>query len=122
MLAVAILAGIGTNTDVEGGGKGDSGKALLLLEERFGTEESAPGELVIFDHATLTVDDPEYRDTVEGLMSELRNLRAERVETRSGTQVLTSTRIVAGTFTHYDTGTDKHAHRCRHVHPLRHRY
>jgi len=107
VLAVAILGGLGTNTDVEGGGKGDSGQALLLLEERFGSEEGAPTELVIFEHATLGVDDSEYRETVEGLMAELRSLRAERVQTRSGTDVLSSTRVVAGTFTHYDSGAPR---------------
>ena len=107
--SIVVLAGVGANTDVEGGGKGDSGKAAQLLEERFGTVEGAPTELVIFEHATLSVDDRTYQETVTGLMNELRSLRAERT-TRSGdTEVTTSTRVVASTVTHYDTGESRDA-------------
>src|SRR5918994_6316075 len=81
--SIVVLARVGANTDVEGGGTGDSGKAVQLLEERFGTVQGAPTELVIFEHPTLSVDDPAYRQTVTGLMDELRSLRAERT-TRTG--------------------------------------
>jgi uncharacterized membrane protein YdfJ with MMPL/SSD domain len=105
--SILVLASVGTNTDVEGGGKGDSGKALKLLEERFGTVERAPTELVIFKHPTLTLDDRAYRNTVVGLMSALRRLRAERTRTVEGTDVTTSTRVVASTLTYYDTGAPR---------------
>ncbi|HSI97357.1 MAG TPA: MMPL family transporter, partial [Gaiellaceae bacterium] len=107
--SIVVLAGVGANTDVEGGGTGDSGKAVALLEERFGTVEGAPTELVIFEHPTLTVDDPAYRETVSGLMSELRSLRAERATRRGDTGVTTSTRVVASTVTHYETGAPRDA-------------
>jgi putative drug exporter of the RND superfamily len=100
--SIAVLAGVGANTDVEGGGKGDFGKALALQEERFGTVARAPTELVIFEHPTLTVDDRPYQDAVVGLMSALRRLRAERMTTAGGTDVTTSTRVVASTLAHYD--------------------
>lgn len=109
LASIVVLAGVGANTDVEGGGKGDSGKAARVLEERFGTVEGAPTELVIFEHSTLTVDDPAYRQTVAGLMDELRSLRAERTTRRGGTEVTTSTRVVASTVTHYDTGAPREA-------------
>lgn len=102
--AVVVLVGVGANTDIEGGGKGDSGRAAALLEDRFGTKQGPPTELVIFEHPSLTVDDPRYRKTVLGLMSRLRSLRAERTVNRDGTEVRASTRVVAATFTHYDTG------------------
>ncbi len=105
--SILVLASVGTNTDVEGGGKGDSGKALKLLEERFGTVERAPTELVIFKHPTLTLDHRAYRNTVVGLMSALRRLRAERTRTVEGTDVTTSTRVVASTLTYYDTGAPR---------------
>ncbi len=107
--SIFVLASVGTNTDVEGGGKGDSGKALKLLEERFGTVERAPTELVIFEHRTLTLDDRAYQNTVVGLMSALRRLRAERTRTVEGTDVTTSTRVVASTLTYYDSGAPRDA-------------
>lgn len=107
--SIGVLAGVGANTDVEGGGKGDFGKALALQEERFGTAARAPTELVIFEHPTLTVDDRSYQDTVVGLMTALRGLRAEREATVGGTDVTTSTRVVASTLTHYDIGAPRNA-------------
>jgi hypothetical protein len=112
--SIAVLVGVGANTDVEGGGKGDFGKALALQEERFGTVARAPTELVIFEHPTLTVVDRSYQDTVVGLMSGLRRLRAERTTTAGQTNVTTSTRVVASTLTHYDIGapaTPRHSSR-----------
>lgn len=109
LAAVQILIAVGANTDVEGGGKGDSQKAQALLEERFGTDESPPTELVIFQHSSLTVDDPSYQETVLGLMAELRALRAEQIEVRGTSEVLVSTRVVASTLTHYEIGAPREA-------------
>ena len=108
VLVVGIgLLGVGADTEIEGGGKGESGRAFVLLEDRFQTAEGAPSEVIVFSHPTLTVDDPEYRATVEGLMDRLRELRVEQAETRGGTSVTSSTRIVSSTLTHYDIGAPR---------------
>ena len=53
--------------------EGESGKALRLLDERFG-EGGAPAEQLVFSHPSLDVSDPAYRSTVEELVQELRAL------------------------------------------------
>ena len=71
VLAIGACVGVGANTDLESTGTGESSDANLLLEERFGTFESAPKEIVVFDHPSLTVDDEEYRaDENNGLRLE----------------------------------------------------
>ena len=104
---LALVLGIvaissGTDTDLEGGGVGESGDANELLADRFNTTEGPPTEIVVFDHPTLTVDDPVYKETVEGLMLRLREIRGARSVTRGGTVLYASTRVVANTTTHYD--------------------
>ena len=107
-LAIVVLAGVGTDTEARaGGGAGESGKASELREERFGVVEAAPTELVIFSHPTLTVDDPEYRDTVLSLMEEVRALRATTRQVKGDTIVSSQTRVVASTITHYDIGISR---------------
>lgn len=106
---VAVLAVVaGTvapaDTDIEQKPPGESGDASDLHEERFGGGEDELQEIVVFQHPTLTVDDPEYEDTVTALMRRLRALRAVDNDTVSSLPVTESTRIVAGTITHYDTG------------------
>lgn len=83
---------------------GESGEALDLVNERFGEGGEGTTEIVVFSHPTLTVDDPAYRETVEGLMAELRRLRAEEESTAASTAVLSSVRVVSTTTSHYDIG------------------
>ncbi len=109
VLAFFVASAVGTNTEISSGGRGESGEANDLFEERFGVvqQESSPTELVIFSHPTLTVDDPEYRDTVLGLMEEVRALRATNSELKGETRVFSGTRVVASTVTHYDIGSSR---------------
>ena len=51
--------------------EGESGKALRLLDERFG-EGGAPTEQLVFSHPSLDVSDPDCCSAVEGLVQELR--------------------------------------------------
>ena len=105
-----VVAGLGScslvtaNTDIEMKAPGEAGKGFELFQERFGVQEGSPEELVVFSHPSLTVDDPEYRDTVEGLMGKLRSLRAEETRVAATTNVVSRTRIVSDTTTHYDIG------------------
>ena len=50
--------------------EGESGKALRLLDERFG-EGGAPSEQLVFRHPSLDIDDQAYRSVVEELVQEL---------------------------------------------------
>ena len=54
-----------------------------------------------------TVDDPVYRETVEGVLAQLKALRVEAEETIGGTTVVSSTRIVSKTTSHYDIGAPR---------------
>jgi RND superfamily putative drug exporter len=66
-------------------------------------------EVVVFSHPTLTVDDPAYRDTVRGLMEDLRALRVEDTHKASETTMTFSTRVVSRALTHYDSGAPRQA-------------
>ncbi len=80
LIVIAALAAITTiesDNSVEETAPGETGEATRLFEERFGEDEDIPTEFVVFSHPSLTVVDPAYRETVEGLMSELRDLRAK---------------------------------------------
>ena len=57
--------------DSDSGMEGESGKAVQLLNERFG-EGGAPAEQLVFSHPSLDVGDLVYRSTVEELVHELR--------------------------------------------------
>ena len=103
VLAVAASIAAPANTDIEQNPPGESGTAAALYEQRFGVTEE-PQEIVVFEHPTLTVDDPAYQQTVSGLMARLRSLRAVSQGSVSSLPVTESTRIVSGTITHYDTG------------------
>jgi RND superfamily putative drug exporter len=103
VLAVAASIAAPANTDIEQSPPGESGDAADLYEERFGVTEE-PQEIVVFEHPTLTVDDPAYQDTVSNLMARLRSLRAVTQQSVSSLPVTESKRIVTGTTTHYDTG------------------
>jgi uncharacterized membrane protein YdfJ with MMPL/SSD domain len=108
-----VVVGLGActvvpaNTDIEIEAPGEAGKAFDLFQERFGVKEAEAQEFVVFSHPSLTVDDPEYEQTVKGLMAHLRALRVQETEVVGGTRVVSSTRIVAGTTSHYDIGTPR---------------
>jgi RND superfamily putative drug exporter len=111
LIVVAALAGCSAmpaNTDIEEEAPGESGEAAKLFEERFGVEEGEVREVVVFSHPSLTVDDAAYRETVQGLMEDLRSLRVVG-RSGSGTTVVSSTRIISGTLTHYDIGAQREA-------------
>lgn len=108
-LSLVIAAGAAcfvapANTDVEQAPPGESGKADDLIAERFGAQENPEQEVVVFSSSAHSVDDSEYRNVVEGVMSDLRSLRASSSETVDGTKVRRNTRVVGSTLTHYDTG------------------
>lgn len=104
LLAFVACQAAPVDTEVKQEGPGEAGEGFALFEERFGEGESNAQEIVVFSHPSLTVDDPEYEDTVTGLMEDLRALRATSSEATAATPLVASTRIVSGTTTHYDTG------------------
>jgi uncharacterized membrane protein YdfJ with MMPL/SSD domain len=106
-LGLGACTAVPANTDIEVKAPGEAGKAFDLFKERFGVKEAQAQEFVVFSHPSLTVDDPEYEETVKGLMADLRALRAQRTEVVGGTRVISSTRIVAGTTSYYDIGTPR---------------
>ena len=95
---------LASDDELESEGTGESQEAFQLREERFGEAGDTVSETIVFEHPTLTVDDPEYRATVEGLLGELRELRALNTESVTGTEVASSTRVFAASESHYDTG------------------
>ena len=110
VLALFVSSVLGTDTRAESeiGAPGESGEAIDLLEDRFPEQERGGGvEIVVFEHPSLTVDNPQYQETVEALLADLRDLRVETGETIGGTTVLSSTRIVSGTTSHYDIGAPR---------------
>jgi uncharacterized membrane protein YdfJ with MMPL/SSD domain len=112
LIVVLGLAGcsvISANTDLQPTAPGEAGKATSLFEQRFGVTQGEVREIVVFSHPSLTVDDALYRQTVEGLMEDLKALRVAGSKTASGTTVVSSTRIVSGALTHYDTGVPREA-------------
>ncbi|KKL17083.1 hypothetical protein LCGC14_2489120, partial [marine sediment metagenome] len=105
--ALAACSGIGANTDIDQAAPGESGEAADVFEERFGEEEDIAQEIIVFSHPSLTVDDPAYEDTVQELLRELEGLVAEDTLVIGGTTVVTDTRIVADTTSHYDIGAPR---------------
>ena len=107
--ALGACSAIEADTSVEGEAPGESGEAQALIEQRFPAEQEMPQEFVVFSHPSLSVDDPGYRETVEGLLGALSTLRAWKTEVVGGTTVVHSSRIVAGTISHYDIGLPREA-------------
>ena len=109
-LVVAIVLigacfSIGADEDLEESLSGEAGEALEVLQDRFDVGEgSAPTETIVFSHPTLTVDDPEYKAVVQGLLSDLRDLRSTDGGPVGGTEVVSSYRVFSKTFSHYDIG------------------
>jgi RND superfamily putative drug exporter len=104
VVALGACSTIEADTSVEEEAPGESGKAVALIEERFPAEEDTTQEIVVFSHPSLQVRDSEYQETVQGLMDDLGALRTRESEVLGGTTVVSSTRIVAETASHYDTG------------------
>ena len=107
VVALGACSMIETDTDIEQEAPGEAGEALALFQRRFEQEEGAPQEFVVFSHPSLTVDDAAYRETVEGLMDDLRELRATETEVVGSTTVTSSTRVVADTTSHYGIGVPR---------------
>ncbi len=107
IVALGACTVIGVDTDISQEVPGEAGEAVKLFEERFGEDEDIPTEFVVFSHSTLTVDDPAYQETVDGLMAELRDLRAEDTEVVGASRVTSGTRVVAATTSHYDIGAPR---------------
>ena len=104
ILTIGACVSVGANEDFEYEGKGESAEAAQVFEERFDVEESPLSEFIVFSHPTLTVDDPEYRETVEGLLRDLLGLRRLETETVGETEVTSSLRVFISAFSHYDIG------------------
>ncbi|MGD0765364.1 MAG: hypothetical protein ABR978_03565, partial [Dehalococcoidia bacterium] len=88
---------------------GESGKALNLYRDRFGSTQVPAQEIVVFSSASRTVDDPVYKQTVVNLMTQLTELRWSETQSLGGTTIVSSRRIVSGTLTHYDAGAPREA-------------
>jgi RND superfamily putative drug exporter len=109
VVAMGSCSLVTADTNIELKGPGEALDGLELVRARFGTQQDIAREIVVFSHPSLTVDDPTYKDTVEGLMAKLRGLRAEKTAVEGGTTVVYSTRVVSGTLTHYDIGAPREA-------------
>jgi uncharacterized membrane protein YdfJ with MMPL/SSD domain len=101
--AIVACSSVTVDDSVSGDAPGEAGEAFDLIEARYGSDEEAPQEIIVFRHPTLTVDDAEYREVVTALLADLRALRVEDVRTVAGSDILDSKRIVARTTSHYDT-------------------
>ena len=109
LIVAIVLIGacfsVGANEDLEQSFPGESGEAFKLLQDRFDFgDESTPTETIVFSHPTLTVDDPEYKAVVEGLLSDLRDLRSTLAGQVGETDVVSSFRLFSDTLSHYDIG------------------
>jgi uncharacterized membrane protein YdfJ with MMPL/SSD domain len=105
-----VVAGLGAcsavkaNTDIKLEAPGESGKAFKLFQDRFGVKESTAQEILVFSHPSLSVDDPTYQETVNGLLEDLKGLVVTKTSVVDGTTVVSDTSIVADTTSHYDIG------------------
>ena len=108
IIALGVSSVVSADTDINEEAPGEAGKASKLFDERFGVEQGELREIVVFSHPSLTVDDAAYRDTVQGLMEDLKALRVVD-RSASGTTVVSSTRVVSGSLTHYDIGVPREA-------------
>ena len=74
----ARLLDSATTTELKLGGGADSQRAATLLEERLRGPEPIV-EIVIVQSESLTVDDPEFREKVEGLFEDIMALGSDTV-------------------------------------------
>ena len=109
ILSFGACSVIGADTDVELVPPGDAGEAMRLFDDRFGESERGETEFIVFSHPSLTVDDPAYEDTVQGLQDVLIGLVAENTADKGSTTVVSDTRVVASITTHYDIGAPREA-------------
>ena len=102
--ALATSSMIPANTDLEQTAPGEAGAALKLFKARFGDVQVPTQEVVVFSSTKYKVTDPIYQNTVQALMAQLKDLRETSTRTAGGATVVSSTRVVSATMTHYDTG------------------
>ena len=108
VIAIVLIGAcfsIGADEDLEETLPGESGEAIEVLQDRFALgDEGTPSETIVFSHPTLTVDDPVYEAVVQGLLSDLRDLRSIQGGPVGGTEVTSSFRLFSKTLSHYDIG------------------
>jgi uncharacterized membrane protein YdfJ with MMPL/SSD domain len=107
--AVAANSLFPANTDMQPEAPGESGAALKLFQERFGDTQVPTQEIVVFSSSKYKVTDPIYKDTVQALMARLTDLRETETKKIDGTKIVSSTRVVSATLTHYDIGVPREA-------------
>ena len=107
--AIAALSLVPANTNLQGEAPGEAGAALKLFKERFGDVQVPTQEIVVFSSSEYKVTDAIYKNTVQALMVQLSDLRETETTTQGGTIVVSSTRVVSGTLTHYDIGVSREA-------------
>ncbi len=82
VIAIVLIGAcfsVGADEDLVETLPGESGKALMLLQDRFEFgDEGTPTETIVSSHPTFTVDDPVYEAVVQGLLSDLRDLRSTK--------------------------------------------
>lgn len=99
---------VGANEDLQEKLPGESGVALELLQERFDFgNDGVISETIVFSHSSLTVDDPQYESVVQGLLSDLRDLRTTYTTTFGSTDRVSSYRLFSKTLSHYDIGAPR---------------
>ena len=108
ILLIGTCFSIGANEDVVFTLPGESGEAIDLLRDRFDFgEEGSSSEIIVFSHPTLTVDDSEYKSTVQDLLGDLRDIRGVVTTTDGETEVVSSYRVFSDTLSHYDIGAPR---------------
>lgn len=107
LLFIGTCTSVGPNEDLGEEGRGESAAAGDIYKERFDVEKGSLSEIIVFSHPTLTVDDPEYQETVMGLLEELKRLRDIETQTVSDTSVTSSSRVFVSTFSHFHTGMSR---------------
>ena len=112
LIAAVVLIGacfsVGANEDIVDTQHGESGDALEILQDRFDFgDEGTPSETIVFSHPTLTVEDPEYEAVVQGLLSDLRELRSTKGGLVAETNLVSSFRLFSKTLSHYDIGAPR---------------
>ncbi len=72
VLAIFVMSSVETK-ELDYNGEGESGIGFDLVEDRFDVV-AVPTEQLVFSSSSLSVDDPVFRSTVEGLVQDLRAL------------------------------------------------
>jgi len=82
LLAFGACTAVKADTKAEQSVPGEAGRAFDLYKERFRLEEETPQEIAVFQHPNLSVEDASYKQTVSGLMEDLRGLRTTKEEVK----------------------------------------